>query len=482
MALTWGPNLNDQVSAAGLRYKPAKRYWLNGSVNLELGAQYAVTKDEKVHPWPEYRKSATPGQSLSIWQFLSRRKAGSGTGPLLPGVEWLAQWEPVGQIVVTGGNDTDDQVRNTAENPSGSKDRRKGKNGKNGKNGDDTKDATFVSTEGWQIKANAPMLSVNYPDEEFLALQTAPYQHPQVNKNSTKRNKNFPKVKGEGSDMSKKGKGGKLADWAKADPKKNRKTVTRRKITTVPETVFPSNKVRLGYIEQDAYLHSDLASLQGVQSSQKAKGKDKTDNGGHRWRFKFHYNPATVGVSQSYQTEIDPLFLPKDPAASIVSGSQVSFSLVLNRIEEMQILNLDGSFRKGKDGSTASDDEYVKWAWRHARVSSATRRDIRTKGTLYDLEYLYRVCNGEPRELWKGTSADYGILFGQPLRLHFTNIKSNGMQVGMNYYGFISSIDIQHQMFSMDMVPSLTTVGISFSRIPDTLALDSKKVGEAFAK
>jgi hypothetical protein len=65
MALTWGPNLNDQVSAAGLRYKPAKRYWLNGSVNLELGAQYAVTKDEKVHPWPEYRKSATPGQSLS---------------------------------------------------------------------------------------------------------------------------------------------------------------------------------------------------------------------------------------------------------------------------------------------------------------------------------------------------------------------------------------------------------------------------------
>ena len=85
-------------------------------------------------------------------------------------------------------------------------------------------------------------------------------------------------------------------------------------------------------------------------------------------------------------------------------------------------------------------------------------------------------------DLWKGTSADYGILFGQPLRLHFTNVKSDGRRVGMSYYGFISSISMDHKMFSMDMVPSLTEVQISFTRIPDTLALDSKKLGEAYAR
>jgi len=357
--------------------------------------------------------------------------------------------------------------------------RGKDKTGALGKNGgkDSTKEAEFVNTENWDIRSNAPMLSVNYPDLGFLALQTSPYDEADRNSRSPKSTKNRDNKYKDIQSSGKKFKGveisGGMSGAAKKVGKRKHKVSARQEINQLP-----SDRVRLGYIEQDPYLHSMLRDTQTIESAQKATKNKKSGDNGFRWRFKFHYNPASVSVSQSYNQEIDPLFVAKDPYAPIQSGSAVSFTLFLNRVEEMQILNPDGSFRQGADSQV--DPEYAKWAWR-GKVSPETRAAMRNMGTGYDLEYLYRVCNGSPQETWKGLSSDYGILFGQPLRLHFTNVRYADRNAGMNFYGFIDSLSIDHKMFSMDMVPSLTEVSISFTRIPDTIAQNTERLGKKFA-
>ena len=478
MATTWNTGVNEDLATGqGIKkWYPANKYmngegagafWRNDLKNTPNRQVFAISSRDgsnKPERWPEYRSKMLPGETVSLWGLTLVYSAGRSAG----------KWDFIGNYVYKAGTATDDQLENTSkQNKKAEKERKKRRANNGGK--DDAKEAaSFVKTDGWDILANAPMLSVNYPDQDFLALQTDPYYRREDRAQDSKADDARASSKNP-NDKVRKIKGKAIGGTVK-NASRRRKT----KVSDTPQEKFPTDKMRLGFIEQDIFLHSDLASNQGYQSKQKAKKNEKGgQKGGHRFRFKFHYNPASVMVSQTYNQEMDPLFVQKDAFSAIQSGSEVSFSLFLNRIEEMQILNHDGSYRRAEDGRDASN--YAEFMWR-GRIGQDVRSQIRTMGTLYDLEYLYRVCNGEPLDTWKGKSSDYGILFGQPMRLHFTNVRHNGMNVGMNYYGFISSISMDHKMFSMDMVPSLTEVGITFTRIPDTLALNETNLGKAFSR
>ena len=489
MAITWNSSgFNDRIAETKTSWKPAKKFWFDGALDYRTGLVYAVDSNGQIYPWPDHKKKMLPGETVSLWKLVGFKKKtfGNGLGVLPVKTQYLAEWDPKGNWALVNGSVTDQDYAAASKKMKKGKQYPKNK-GDSGSSEPAKQDAQFINTEGWAVKANAPMLSVNYPDDGFLALQTDD-SIPEIDRTpdhkKSRQDRKLAKVHGNAKGLALKGAKGKKGDKI-ADHFKNQKNTKPNKVKTVlndPTALMPSNKIRLGYIEQDLLLHSDLASTQGIQTKQKQKKQQKSTNDvkPHRWRFKFHYNPATVNVSQSYSTDMDPLFVKKDPAAAIQSGSSVSFTLYLNRIEEMQILNHDGGWRQGTGDTSNFDADYAKWAWR-GQVDQATRSVIRNQGTLYDLEYLYRVANGEPLETWKGPSADYGILFGQPLRLHFTSLTYNGFPVGMSYYGFISSISMDHKMFSVDMVPSLTEVQISFTRIPDTLANDQPGLSQAFA-
>jgi hypothetical protein len=156
-----------------------------------------------------------------------------------------------------------------------------------------------------------------------------------------------------------------------------------------------------------------------------------------------------------------------DPSALLVGNQQVTFELYLNRILDMnylqkEIIQGNSDFSKGYGRNLTDTEKY----------------GILYRGTEYDIEFLYRVLNGNPAgnslllsDEYNGTggaTADFGYTTAVPCWLWLND--------NLRYFGAVASIQVNHVMFDLRMVPILSVVSITFSRYP-ALWKNSKLAG-----
>lgn len=199
----------------------------------------------------------------------------------------------------------------------------------------------------------------------------------------------------------------------------------------------------------------------GSVENEKGKTKDTwTTNdplvpNGVRYGFRFMYNPSEVSFSMSPVPGIDPGVIISGLGRSFPMGDEdggsIQITTYLNRIEDMAFL------RPTKNG------------WGYAGVNPYGNRDlpqehktgIATRGTGYDLEYLFRTSLGKPYWTQRGIlTADVGLILGLPLMLDL----GGGF---MRYPGRLTGLSYTHMYFTSDMVPTFTQVTMSFTRFPD---------------
>jgi hypothetical protein len=173
------------------------------------------------------------------------------------------------------------------------------------------------------------------------------------------------------------------------------------------------------------------------------------DQGPALWGFRFMYNPENFTYSTSANNSVDWGLGAKDPAVLLAGNQTVSFKIYLNRIRDMSwLLKNPGG---GSGYYRPLKDEEVK--------------GILNRGTEYDIEFLYRVLNGDPEKgnpllssTYAGETADFGYTTGTPCWLQLgPNIK---------YFGSVTGFTVSHAMFTENMIPMLTVVDISFNRYP----------------
>lgn len=192
-------------------------------------------------------------------------------------------------------------------------------------------------------------------------------------------------------------------------------------------------------------------------------GESNSDSGGfygtkNRYGFRFHYNPTTIGYSANVdETMQNSLAAQTDPSMPLTFGGlNLSLTIYLNRIFDMSSAKVDMYAPNIKLGELAA---------------------IKERGTEYDLEYLFRVINGDPlpssfRTYRDGNSgfvqdlsdsknhsfgsADYGMLNWSLVNLRLSN--------ALWYLGRIQSFEVQHLIFTKNMVPVFSSVNISFQR------------------
>ena len=181
-----------------------------------------------------------------------------------------------------------------------------------------------------------------------------------------------------------------------------------------------------------------------------------------KYGFKFLYNPNTVQMSWGSIMQTDPVFEAsgKDqfiPGTSNLVSSTIDFSLVLNRIQDFALINANGLVN-------ADRNPYGTFATKTGNPNDEFKQ-IYEKGTMYDLEYLFKTMHGNGAYvsynsvLQGGTTSDPGWLPVRPIELHLGN--------KLRYRVRIASLSVSHTIFNARMVPILTTVNVSCARYWD---------------
>jgi hypothetical protein len=171
----------------------------------------------------------------------------------------------------------------------------------------------------------------------------------------------------------------------------------------------------------------------------------------HRWGFRFLYNPSSI----VYQTNRNDSFFidPRSETNNTISGlnqdfQTVGLTVLLDRVPDV----MSGKLYKSAYSPTLSDRDY---------------EGLRRFGTHWDLEALFKVCNGEWKLLDRGKTSNIGVLMPSNARLVLGG--------GINHYGFIMSVSYNDLMFSETMVPIRTEVTINFRRHVDMTAEQAEK-------
>ena len=160
-------------------------------------------------------------------------------------------------------------------------------------------------------------------------------------------------------------------------------------------------------------------------------------DGTTRWGFRFMFNPPTWSGGSSFNQNIIPQSLDIGNLIIPTGLEVIQFTVTLNRMPDV---------------SPATDvGDY------YPNISRDALDGLRTRGTNFDLEYLYRVCNANRMTTLDGmNTADYGILLPGICWLTLGH---------QQFKGRVVQITAKHSKFSANMVPIHTDVTISFQRI-----------------
>jgi hypothetical protein len=208
-----------------------------------------------------------------------------------------------------------------------------------------------------------------------------------------------------------------------------------------------------GTIQMSKMFAENAVTTQAEKDAAKKSGMKFNDT---PYGFRFLYNPTDVSMAWGIVDAFSPQYAASGAngmtgvAAGLMKGT-IAFTLILNRIEDMGIIYPDGSYAQLLDGGWAKDPDITE------------TKMIYKKGTMYDIEYLFRAMNGfyaDYQSGLNGITADKGWLQPIPMELH--------LGAGLRYLVRVSSLDLKHMMFNERMVPILTTVNIVCTRYYDT--------------
>lgn len=219
-----------------------------------------------------------------------------------------------------------------------------------------------------------------------------------------------------------------------------------------------------GAIQMDRYLSTNI-------QARKSKKGETTDK--QMYGFRFLYNPNEVQMTWGLQTEMHPDYIAGGfdkgtPFAQGLLASTISFSLMLNRIEDMKYLDKNGLIRVSGNSDVYLEERLQRPSLIDNPYPTFTTPDdselrlIYKKGTMYDVEYLLKTIMGKNATYTSnlnGDTADWGWLNAAPVELHLGD--------GLRYRVRINGMSITHGMFNARMVPILSTLNLSCSRFYD---------------
>lgn len=252
----------------------------------------------------------------------------------------------------------------------------------------------------------------------------------------------------------------------------------RWSLPTLPSNVLNGTDVNKSDQEEDdrrgrfwTWRESDQKFTTESASKEDAVGRTRKPT---KYGFQFLWNPETWSSS----VQINPDVTPNSPqywASSLPvfpSGQNMSFNIVVDRVNDFACFG-PTNIRPGADWSPTSQldsgsvarialenqrqktiNEFSQF-YKGSNVLNPQKKieDLLKRGTLADIEYIYKVCNGDGWKRLDQTTSDIGFLMMTLVEI----------ELGPNrYLGYLNSLGIEHTFFTENMIPLRTNVSLQF--------------------
>jgi len=215
----------------------------------------------------------------------------------------------------------------------------------------------------------------------------------------------------------------------------------------------------------------------------------KIDNSDRKYGFQFLWNPTSFGTSVSVKMDATPQIQDRflGTVGAFPATESITFTLRIDRINDFACAN--ALFKRpnniGADLGNLSSNSFItasqvapfikyyqnNGSFASALVKNGRKSKVETKlidlfqrGTLADIEYIYRAINGagpgstaSGADYWKNgrgiITADIGFLMPTLLNI----------DIGpLSYMGYVNNLNVTHNMFTPDMIPIQSDVTLSF--------------------
>jgi hypothetical protein len=225
--------------------------------------------------------------------------------------------------------------------------------------------------------------------------------------------------------------------------------------TTSTGELFNGPGTRKGMIA--TWIPSNPESVQPILPQ--GEGAPNVDVQG-RYGFQFHYNPKEIALTYAGSPDIDLGLTasgedPYNLVGTQVSQSTITFNIGINRIADLHYYDPATGMLK----ANAPTNLYAP-----KQPSAAEQKKIYEYGTMYDVEYLLAALLGfKVNTKYRDVTADLGFIAGRPIELILGK--------RLRYLGLVTGVSVNHVQFDQRMVPTWSTIALSFSRIPDFASL-----------
>jgi hypothetical protein len=187
------------------------------------------------------------------------------------------------------------------------------------------------------------------------------------------------------------------------------------------------------------------------------------------WGFQFLWNPQNIQVGVSRNANFTPSSIDSMAAlyGQFTAMETVQFTIVIDRINDFAAAAAASS---GLNMVAALNyNDYTPGGFIGATQNpQLLLQDLLKKGTLHDLEYLFRAINGsgngsDSNKTWHNSlgreTADIGFLSPNAIALQLGPDATNNL----SYIGWVDSLAINHSVFNKNMIPLHTEVVVSFN-------------------
>jgi hypothetical protein len=179
------------------------------------------------------------------------------------------------------------------------------------------------------------------------------------------------------------------------------------------------------------------------------------------WGFRFLFNPSYLSIDMSSNNQVD-WTRPNENNAQLVAsgvGGNINVNILLDRVADMASMK---QWKKSGGGVMQQGNYPVS-------MDAEQCAGILHRGTEYDLEYLFRVLNGNPQEvILMGDDPKDGLEIRSSNMGYITQLpfifKISERQ---RYKVILKGLNVSHEMFTRDMIPIRTVVQINLERLPD---------------